>query len=505
MSKLALRSSLVRGTVNLPGITFESKALTKKLLERDYVDHHCYFRTNGFHNHLNHHLLAAYDLGAPPALLQAIYDAEASSQRPLDGEGTLKDLVIDHKNWTEYVGKPDAYKAFLEFFSQEIQDRGMTDTFEKYVFDPSANGNGTEMLARFSSGAYHPLIQCGYGFEFQDALIVAEGLAQAAIHPASAAPVLQEPLCPPVSPNSNQVHNGTRQPAYGKSVLSILRAVYDSDKLIPVMPYDPDALLSKRMRDFLSVPRAERPAEIVRLCSEWSAPLPSSSEPAALAAFEADLAGKVEECMWLATLLTFATGKKGRKTRLDFFMMHTLTSSLFLAPTLAALKTPEYKVAYLQCWLRGAIMFVILRGRPRIDPELLMSYTAFPQPSRGSQSAQASKDAVGQPGKADQKNPWMQLLASVLYTPDSHTIKVMRSLVAAEQQYGTTPPGGVIGAFEEDGKTETHAGAAKLDGSVFVRAAGVLMDTLGWVDYGQKEGDWDRSALGWDDAWKNDD
>jgi hypothetical protein len=29
----------------------------------------------------------------------------------------------------------------------------------------------------------------------------------------------------------------------------------------------------------------------------------------------------------------------------------------------------------------------------------------------------------------------------------------------------------------------------------------VVADALGWIAYGGKEGDWDRSALGWDAAW----
>ncbi|KZT62052.1 hypothetical protein CALCODRAFT_479530 [Calocera cornea HHB12733] len=504
MAKLAVRSGLVRGSVNLPGITFEGKVLTKKLLEKDYVDHHCYFRAGGLHNHLNHHLLAAYDLGAPPALLQAIYDGEASYQRPIEGEGSLKDLTIDHKNWTEYVGKPDAYKAYLMFFSQEVQEKGVTETFEKYVFDPAANGNGTEMRARFFSGAFHPVIQTGYGFEFQDPLVVAEGLAQTAIHNTTAAAVMLEPLIP-TSTTKSAAHDGQRQPAHGKSILSVLRAVYASDTLHPVMPYDADGMLSKRTRDFLSVPNTDRPGEIARLCSEWTTSLPDSSDPSSLEAFERDLEARVEECMWLGLLLTFATGKKGRKPRLDFFLMHTLTSSLFLSSTLAALKTPAYKLTYLQGWLRGTIMYVILRGRPRIDPALLMSYDAYPHPPAGALTAKPGKDAWGQPGKAEMANPWAQMLASILYAPDSHTIKTMRSLVLAEQRYGTTAPGAVIGAFEEDGKTETHVGAGKLDGTAFVRAAGVLMDTMGWVDYGQKEGEWDRSALGWDEAWAHGD
>jgi hypothetical protein len=30
-----------------------------------------------------------------------------------------------------------------------------------------------------------------------------------------------------------------------------------------------------------------------------------------------------------------------------------------------------------------------------------------------------------------------------------------------------------------------------MDGTIFVRAAGLVMDTMKWVNYGQKEGSWD--------------
>ena len=82
----------------------------------------------------------------------------------------------------------------------------------------------------------------------------------------------------------------------------------------------------------------------------------------------------------------------------------------------------------------------------------------------------------------------------------------MRALFYAAQKYGSTAAGDVVGTFRnEEGQVETHKGMGKVDGTLFVRAAGVVMDTLGWVSHGQAVGAWDRSALGWEDAWKNED
>jgi hypothetical protein len=101
------------GILSLPGSTHSSKKTLESLLTEDHSKHHCYFRSFGFHNHLSHHILAAYDLGASTELLKAIYAEEAKTQRPimLDGEGdskmdgVVKPGTINEGNWKEYLGK----------------------------------------------------------------------------------------------------------------------------------------------------------------------------------------------------------------------------------------------------------------------------------------------------------------------------------------------------------------------------------------------------------------
>lgn len=83
-------------------------------------------------------------------------------------------------------------------------------------------------------------------------------------------------------------------------------------------------------------------------------------------------------------------------------------------------------------------------------------------------------------------------------TIDSHVPKSIRALLYYSQQYAGRKAGEVPGA----GETNTIPGLDKVDGSLFVRVAGKTMDYMGWTKEGDKEGDWDRSALGWDGAWK---
>jgi len=268
--------------------------------------------------------------------------------------------------------------------------------------------------------------------------------------------------------------------------------MYESDILTPVMPYDPDALLSKRARDAM---KDGRPEELGRLAALWTI-------DASLG--DAEFDARAEEVLWVVTLLTASTGKHGRAPRLDFFLMHLLTSSLFLPSLIKAIPDPHNKVRLLRAYVPVLLYYMLVRGRPRIDPTLIMTYTEFPAPPSSAPSAAAAPDAsaLGDPRVADGTNPWAAIASSVLHTRDSHVVKAIRSLYYGARQYGETPRGGMIGAFDENGK-ETLKGASSLDGTIFVRAAGVVMDTLGWVSHGQKEGQWDRSALGWDAAWED--
>jgi hypothetical protein len=282
-----------------------------------------------------------------------------------------------------------------------------------------------------------------------------------------------------------------RQPAKGLSLLEILRQVYDSDILRPVLPYDPDALINARMKAALTGGRAE---EIVRICSHYQI-----SETAG----ENELKAKVEEIIWVATLLMAATGKVGRKPRLDFFLMHIVTSSLFLLPIINTLKKTAHRADILQSYVAVIIHLLLSRGRPRINPELLMSYTDTPRPPL---HVAPSKSALGNPQVDEDYTPWPAMVEDVLYAPDSHVVKTLRTLLFAAQHYGDTPPGAAIGTFRPRGEViETHNGTSKMDGTIFSRAAGLVMDSMGWVTHGQPAGEWDRSALGWNAAWDSGD
>ena len=101
---------LTSGLLNLPGATHKSKEVAEALLTKDNRVHHSVFSDRGlgsFHNHLSHHILAAYDLGASSDLLNKIYEDEAKIQRPLvisEASGVPQPGSITEENWTQFLG-----------------------------------------------------------------------------------------------------------------------------------------------------------------------------------------------------------------------------------------------------------------------------------------------------------------------------------------------------------------------------------------------------------------
>jgi len=99
--------------------------------------------------------------------------------------------------------------------------------------------------------------------------------------------------------------------------------------------------------------------------------------------------------------------------------------------------------------------------------------------------ARAGPGALSSPGSA-----WTRIIASALQSPDEHTPKFARALADFAVRWGTRPPG--YFAREKDAGELSLEGIDRLDGTLFVRVAGLTLDRLGWVHEGEKAGRWDR-------------
>ena len=162
-----------------------------------------------------------------------------------------------------------------------------------------------------------------------------------------------------------------------------------------------------------------------------------------------------------------------------------MTSVLFL-PSLVAYLSPTSITILLRTYLLNALALYVARGRPALPvAEFFDSVT--PTPSPPSDPPKPS-DGTLNPENPD-ANPWLALMQSTIMHPDDHLCKLQRALAHFASLYGATPAG-----YLKELGVELD-GAEKIDGSLFVRVAGLSMDRLGWMREGQDELEWDFDAF----------
>lgn len=86
----------------------------------------------------------------------------------------------DREKFREYLENEKNYHAFLVFFEDEIELKGYQAVINEYCL--KGDERADDMLGRLYAGFLHPMIHLGFGIEFQQPAIIAEALAQAAVH-----------------------------------------------------------------------------------------------------------------------------------------------------------------------------------------------------------------------------------------------------------------------------------------------------------------------------------
>ncbi|CAE6420615.1 unnamed protein product [Rhizoctonia solani] len=460
------------------GITPESTAALRRLLIENHKRFHVFFNDRGFHNHLSHHLFAAYGIGAPPHVLQKAFDDHASYQRP----AYQSPEPITQENWTKHLGNEDFYNAYMSFFNSEIKVHGVPATLEKYVLGEDANwGSGNpRMLDRFLSGVAHSMIHFGHSPEFGIDGMAVEGLAQTAVHDATLQPVFDASFFSKSDKTTNDLATLTASLSLSDSAanghvhsFSILARMLADDRLKADVACKKEYPLV-RFEDVL-----KNVGGIIReYASVWT-----------IDEDEKHIQERVEELNWFVTLLFGIGGwKKDRAFRADFFLVHLVTSNLFM-PSILSLLKPKSQVDLMRAYFANALVWFVAEGRPALDVQgFFQSVTVDPKPNADSKSLSA---------KEPEGNPWFTVLAHTLVHPDEHHVKAERSLAHGAALYGARPKG----YFAHTGLK----GAEYIDGSLFVRTAGLLMDALRWTYNpearveGIDEGNgWDRDGLGWE-------
>ena len=227
---------------------------------------------------------------------------------------------------------------------------------------------------------------------------------------------------------------------------------------------------------------------------------------------EKRLEGMVEEVIW-GNVIWFATGgwhargDTDRPFNADFFMCalsflypisvlisgsaHLVTSAIFL---LTVVLRPEHapyppvslasRLALLKAYLATCAGWYISRGN--IALPIKDFYNATSDRLTAPPAAPAPPSAPLKPLSA-RGNPWERIIMNGVAHPDGHLAKAVRSFSAFATRWGGRPTGYYAGGGE--GGLE---GREVLDGTLFVRAAALTLDRLGWAhESGKSLGDWD--------------
>lgn len=122
-------------------------------------------------------------------------------------------------------------------------------------------------------------------------------------------------------------------------------------------------------------------------------------------------------------------------------------------------------------------------------PGFFVADTAYPTPSGPlpipDEKAMPEQSSL----KAITPNPWLPIIQTSIVHPDDHLPKLQRALSHFASLYGTRPAG-----LPDFAETEL-SGADKLDGTLFIRVAGLTAKRLGRIRDGEMSLPfWDRRA-----------
>jgi len=170
--------------------------------------------------------------------------------------------------------------------------------------------------------------------------------------------------------------------------------------------------------------------------------------------------------------------------------MHLVTSSLFLGTIFSQLKRSS-QIPLLRSYFAVCLTWYIGRGRATIDIARFFKNDSTLHPATPGPHPAPHEDANPSPTSpsAITPNPWLSIIQSTLVHPDDHLCKLQRTLSEYASNFGNTPAGTFAGTELED--------AELIDGTLFIRAAGLTAARLGWV----REGDpplkpsWDRKGF----------
>ncbi|RDA85077.1 hypothetical protein CP532_3126 [Ophiocordyceps camponoti-leonardi (nom. inval.)] len=357
-----------------------------ELLQDDLETHHVFFNDEGFHNHIAHQLLTLYGTGSSAEALTKAYDQNKAYQLPArKGDVSIADSLSRdwEKEAPKYLGKGDNYADFLLYFQREIEKQGWLAVVERHLFGDSPSC--LDFLGRLCAGFYHPLIQLMYGIEWEQPALVAEGLAQAAVHDARITELMRE-VDEYISSSSGEVK-------LTDSLPDLLESLREKHPKLATSAHweDPN-------RIFDGVLKRARPEAVALL--------------AGIQVRDGDLEERTAEMLHAsAYVVAAAAWNPPYVPKFDFFLLHNLTAAPFFL-TLNKLPTiPTSSKARLLTW------------KTRMD---VIGYL-----SRGLPPLRMDQDTLSVPNDVTHSRDLVPRFQNIV--DDGHVIKVVRSLLLAEE------------------------------------------------------------------------
>lgn len=106
-----------------------------------------------FTDHIVHHILTIYALGATPDEIRAAYDHNKTYQRPvLPTTQSIVESMHDKTQFQQHLGKEENFPKYLAFFQQEIEKKGVAVVLNEYLF--SGSECAENMFSRLFGGEW---------------------------------------------------------------------------------------------------------------------------------------------------------------------------------------------------------------------------------------------------------------------------------------------------------------------------------------------------------------
>ncbi|KAK9367926.1 hypothetical protein V1509DRAFT_105481 [Lipomyces kononenkoae] len=318
------------------GMRADSAQAASEVLQENMENHHIFFNDQGFHNHIVHHILSIYALGASPEEIKAAYEHDKLYQRkPFPVDENVVQAMSDKKKFEQFAGKENHYSNFLVYFQRELDAKGVGPVLNEHLF--AEDGHADDLLVRMFAGFLHPLIHLGFGVEFNQPAIVAEALAEAAVHDTW----IGDFLLPAEKAAGSIGKHGE------KTLVQLLDEIRGNEKLVN-SPHWPDG---NKIRDGI-LKRA--PDEMIKYAGQYTISPDRLEE-------------KLAEMVNFVVYYTTTAQRPPKQIKFDFFYMHCLNCSIFL-PALFSIPSLSLgsKIRLLEWKGRMDLAMYVSRASPKL-------------------------------------------------------------------------------------------------------------------------------------------